>query len=66
MIITEAVLAILAGAATLLGAESSLVWWAYKRGNAAAQDKAKIEELGRSLAETRAELAALQSRRRRP
>jgi SRSO17 transposase len=41
----------------------ALVRWVCKRGQAAAEDNAKIEALTRQLAETRAELAALQPKR---
>ena len=65
----ESVCIILGTVVTVLVALSSLVWWAYKRGIAAgkerAEDKAKIESLEWLLAETRAELAAMQPKRRR-
>jgi hypothetical protein len=72
----EAVFAILGTAVTVLGAFGSLLWWAYRRGESAgveragrdaaqAEDKARIIALEQSLTETRAELAALQPRRRR-
>lgn len=71
----EAVFAILGTAVTVLGAQASLIWWAYKRGQAAGEekagrdaaravDKAKIEAIERMLAETRAELAAMRPKRR--
>ena len=79
MSIAEAVAAILSATVPLLVALASLMWWAYRRGKAAgeekaerragersqAEDKAKIEALGQLLAETRAELASLQPKRRR-
>ena len=67
----EAVFAIVSATVPLLIALASLLWWAYKRGVAAGeeraeceaadrpQDKAKIEALERQVAETRAELASL-------
>ena len=79
MSIAQAVAAILSATVPLLVALASLMWWAYRRGEAAgeeraerkagersqAEDKAKIEALGQLLAETRAELASLQPKRRR-
>jgi hypothetical protein len=79
MSIAEVVAAILSATVPLLVALASLMWWAYRRGEAAgeekaerkagersqAEDKAKIEALGQLLAETRAELASLQPKRRR-
>jgi hypothetical protein len=66
----ELLCTILGTVVTVLVALASLVWWAYKRGIAAgkerAEDKAKIEGLERQLAETRAELAAMQPKRRLP
>jgi hypothetical protein len=70
MSITVAVFVILSAAVTALGSLASLLWWAYRRGEAAgeakaerdaaqAEDKAKIEILEQLLAETRAELTAL-------
>ena len=51
------------------GSVGGLVWWAYRRGQATAtqraEDKARIEALERKLTETRKELAALQTRRGR-
>ena len=65
----ESVCTIFGTVVTVPVALASLVWWAYKRGIAAgkerAADKAKIESLERLLAETRAELAAVQPKRRR-
>jgi hypothetical protein len=60
------VFAILGTTVTVLAALASLVWWAYKRGHTAGEassgNKAKVEGLERQLAETRRDLAALQSR----
>jgi type VI protein secretion system component VasK len=75
----EAIGAILGAAVPLLVALASLLWWAYKRGEAAgeakaerragerslAEDKAKIQALERQLAEILAELAFMQPKRRR-
>jgi hypothetical protein len=76
MSIAEAVFAILGTVVTALTAEATLLWWVYKRGEAAGAEKAgrdaaqaagqaRIEQLARELAETRAELTALQSKRRK-
>lgn len=66
----QAIAAALGAIVPLLAALASLLWWAYRRGEAAgmekAEGKAKIEALERLLTETRAELASLQPRRRRP
>ncbi len=75
----EAGAAILSAAVALLVALASLMWWAYKRGEAAgearaerragerslAEDKAKIEALERRLGEVLAQLASRQPKRRR-
>jgi hypothetical protein len=68
----EAVAAILSATVPLLVALASLMWWAYRRGLAAGEEKrslaeatAKIEALQRSQAEILAELASLQQKRRR-
>jgi hypothetical protein len=65
----EAVFVIIGTVVALAGSVAGLVWWAYRRGQAAAtqraDDKARIEALERQLAETRTELAALRSRRGR-
>ena len=74
--IAEAVFAILGTVVTALTGEATLMWWVYRRGEAAGAEKAgrdaaqaegqaRIEQLARELAETRAGLAALQSKRRR-
>jgi flagellar basal body-associated protein FliL len=54
-----------------LGSEASLLWWAYRRGQAAGEekagrneDKARIAALEQQLTEIRTELAAFQSKRR--
>lgn len=79
MSIAVAVAAILSATVPLLVALASLMWWAYKRGEAAgeqkaerragervqAEDKAKIHAIEQLLAETRAELASMHPRRRR-
>jgi hypothetical protein len=68
MSVVMVVFAILGTTVTVLAALAGLVWWAYKRGQAAgtdragrdaarAEDVAKIEALQRQLAETRADLA---------
>ena len=56
----------------LLAAMTTLMWWVYGRGVAAgidragrASDLARIDALERELAQTRAELAEFQSKRRR-
>jgi hypothetical protein len=65
----EAVFVIIGTVVAVVGSVAGLVWWAYRGGQAAAtqraEDKARIEALERRLAETRKELAALQSRRGR-
>jgi len=76
MSIAEAVFAILGTVVTALTAEATLLWWVYKRGETAGAEKAgrdaaqaagqaRIEQLARELAETRAELTAFQSKRRK-
>jgi hypothetical protein len=76
MSIVEAIFAILGTVVTALTAEATLLWWAYRRGETAGAEKAerdaaraagqaRMEQLARELAETRAELATLQSKRRR-
>lgn len=66
---TEVVFVIIGTVVAVAGSVAGLVWWAYRRGQAAAtqraEDKARIEALERQLTETRKELAALQSRRGR-
>ena len=76
--IAEAISAILGTSATVLCAMGSLLWWAYRRGQASgaervrhqadqraqAQADAKIQALERLVAEMHGELAAMQSRRR--
>ena len=75
----EAIVAILSASATVLGCLGSLLWWTYRRGQASgvekakreadqraqAQADAKIQALVRLVAETRAELASMQPKRRR-
>lgn len=72
MSIAEAIFAIFGTIVTALTAKATLLWWAYKRGEAAgaekagrdaaqAESQARIEQLARELAETHAELATLQS-----
>jgi hypothetical protein len=68
----EAVAAILSATVPLLVALASLMWWAYRLGLAAGEEKrslaeatAKIEALQRSQTEILAELASLQQKRRR-
>jgi len=72
----EVIFTVLGTAVTGLGAFGSLLWWAYRRGESAgseragrdaarAEDKARIAALEQSLTKTRAEVAALQPRRRR-
>ncbi|MFZ0227471.1 MAG: hypothetical protein WAL41_11105 [Mycobacterium sp.] len=72
----EAIFTVLGTAVTGLGAFGSLLWWAYRRGESAgseracrdaarAEDKARIVALEQSVTKTRAEVAALQPRRRR-
>jgi type VI protein secretion system component VasK len=70
----EAVAAILSATVPLLVALAGLIWWAYRRGEAAgeakaerragerslAEEKAKIEALDRRLGEILAELASMQ------
>jgi uncharacterized membrane protein YebE (DUF533 family) len=67
---TEAVFVVIGTVVALVGSVAGLAWWAYRRGQAAAtqraEDKARIEALERQLTETRKELAALQTRRGRP
>jgi hypothetical protein len=76
MDVTLVVFTVVGTSVAVLCALAGLVWWAYKRGQAAgaekagrdaarAEDQAKIDALERQLAETRAELAAIQPRRRR-
>jgi hypothetical protein len=79
MTTAEALAAILSATVPMLAAVASLLWWAYKRGEAAgeakaerraderslAEDKARIEALERRLGEILAELASLQPKRRR-
>lgn len=66
---TEAVFVIIGTVVAMVGSVAPLGWWAYRRGQAAAtqraEDKARIEALERQITETRKELAALQSRRGR-
>jgi hypothetical protein len=76
--IAESIFAILSAAATVLCAIGSLLWWAYRCGQAWGAEKArreaeqraqaradvKIRALERLVAEMHAELAAMQSRRR--
>jgi hypothetical protein len=76
--IAEAIFAILSAAATVLCAMGSLLWWAYRRGQAWGAEKArheadqraqaradaKIQALERLVAEMHGELTAMQSRRR--
>lgn len=75
----EAVAAILNGTVPLLAALAGLLWWTYRRGEVSgaertrreaiersqAEDKVKIATLERLLAETRAELASRQPKRKR-
>jgi type VI protein secretion system component VasK len=79
MITAEAVAGILGATVPLLVALASLMWWAYKRGEAAgkaraerkagerllAEDKSRIEALEHRLGEVLAELASMQPKRRR-
>jgi len=76
MSVTLVVFTAVGTSVALLCALASLLWWAYKRGQAdgaekagrdaaRAEDQAKIEALERQLAETRAELSAIQPKRRR-
>jgi hypothetical protein len=66
----QGIAAVLGAIVPLLVALASLLWWAYRRGEAAgmakAEGRAKIEALERLLRETRTELASLQPRRRCP
>lgn len=66
---TEAISVVIGTVFTVAGSVAGLVWWAYRRGQAAgaqrAEDTARIEALERQLIETRRELAALESRRGR-
>jgi type VI protein secretion system component VasK len=75
----EAGAAILSATVALMVALASVLWWVYKRGEAAgeakaerragerslAEDKARIEALEHRLGEVLAELASIQPRRRR-
>jgi hypothetical protein len=72
MSVVMVVFAILGTTVTVLVALAGLVWWAYKRGQAAGADKAgrdaaraedvaKIEALQRQLTETRTDLADTQA-----
>jgi hypothetical protein len=75
----EGIAVILTAVIPMLVAEASLLWFTYRRGMAAgaeltkrqadermqAESKAKIEVLEHLLAETRAEVAVLQRRRKR-
>ena len=61
----EAVFAILSASATALGILGGLLWWAYKQGQASGVEVAKREALEQVVAEIRAELAAIQPKRRR-
>jgi hypothetical protein len=77
--IAEAISAVLSGSVTVLCAMASLLWWAYRRGQASGAEKAaheaerraqaradaKIRALERLVAEMHAELAVMQPRRRR-
>jgi hypothetical protein len=79
MSIAQAVAAILGATVPLLVALASLLWWAYRRGEASGAEKAKraaderaqaeadakIQALERLIAETRCELASLQMKRKR-
>ena len=79
MSMAQEIAAVLSATVPLIVALASLLWWAYRRGEAAgeekatrrvdertqAESKAKIEILERLLTETRAELATLQPKRRR-
>lgn len=79
MSVAQGLAAVLSATVPLLVALASLLWWAYRRGEAAgeerakrqadeltqAESKAKLEALERLLAETRTELASWQPRRRR-
>lgn len=67
--IAEEIAVIVSAIVSLIVALASLLWWIYRRGEAAgaerAAGKAKVEALERLLTETRVELASLQQRRRR-
>jgi hypothetical protein len=67
MSMAEGIAVIVSAIVPLIVALTSLLWWAYRRGEAAGMEKAagkaKIEALERLLTETRAELASLQPRR---
>jgi hypothetical protein len=67
---TEAVFVIIGAVVALVGSVAGLVWWAYRRGQAAAmqraEDKARIEAFERHLAETRKEFAEFRQRQLRP
>jgi type VI protein secretion system component VasK len=79
MTIAEAVAAILSGVMPALVGATGLLWWTYRRGEEAgegkarraaderaqAEDRARIHALEQQLAETQAQLAALQTKRRR-
>jgi hypothetical protein len=79
MNIALAVAAILSAAVALLIALAGLLRWVYRRGESSgaekarreadersqAEDKARIKDLERVLAETRAELASIQPKRKR-
>lgn len=70
---------VLSASATVLGALGSLLWWAYRRGQASGAEKArhetdqlaqaqadaKIQALERRVTEMQAELASRQPKRRR-
>jgi len=66
------VFTIIGSTIALVVAETTLAWWVYRRGVAAgleragrAGDQARIETLERKLAQTQAELTAIQPKRRR-
>ena len=67
MTMAEEIAVIVSAIVPLIVALTSLLWWAYRRGEAAGMEKAvgkaKIEALERLLTEMRAELASLQPRR---
>jgi len=56
----EAVAVILGAAVPLLVALASLMWWAYRRGEAAGEAKAERKAGERSLAEDKARIRALE------
>lgn len=64
MSVAEAIAAILSAAVPLLVA-LGLLWWAYRRGEAAGAEKARREALEQVVGEIRAELASIQAKRRR-